>query len=103
MTKKDNNYIDLKTLLTLDQLLSKIGRVTKDSESEDSQVFTKTYEVVVNNPHPKILKIRLWGNKLTKKGTIKIRGLPYSFIAALSSYTLIQVGMLIHQTLVLPK
>ena len=101
--KKNNNYIDLKTLLTLDQLLSKIGTVTKDSESEDSQVFTKTYEVIVKNPHPKILKIRLWGNKMTKRGTIKIRGVPYSLIAALSSYTLIQVGMLIHQTVMTPK
>lgn len=97
---KNNQQLDLKTLEVLDQLLSQNHKPIKNSEGGDSLVYTKIYEVFLKNPHPKIIKLRLWFDKKTKKGTIKVRQVPYSHLVAVGTYLLIQAGILIQQTFI---
>lgn len=87
---------DIKTIRELDRLLGQHYKLVKNSSSnkDHTKVFTKTYLL---NPHG---KLRIFFDEREKTGTIKFTdGASYSILCGASTFTLIQVGMLIANNL----
>ena len=92
---------DLKTIKLIDEVLGQIYQPKKDSSNSGIGVYTKTYEFVSStNPHPVLVKIRIWFNELSGIGTIKIKKSPNILLVAAGTYTLVQAGIMVKQALV---
>ena len=103
LEKVGDGILPIDTLKLLDSLLGSEHTPTKDSEGDSRKVYTKTYVVIIKNPHPRVLKLRLWFDETRKVGTLKVKAVPYKLLVAAGSYTLVQAGVLIQQAFATPK
>ena len=90
---------DLKTIKLIDQIISTKGTILKDSSGNGSKVYTKLYQIITKHPGAKVVRVRIWFNETTNKGTVKIRGIPYALLTGVSAYTLVQTGLFVQEAL----
>lgn len=84
-----------KDIKDLDKVLSETCTLIKDSSNRGSKAYTKVYRIKGN---PVYKRIRLFFDERDKSGTIKIQNY-YGLVVGICTFTLIQAGTLIQQTI----
>ena len=85
----------LKEIQALDKILGTQGELIKDGSGSNSEAYVKVYAVEGN---PSFKRVRLFFDRRTNTGTIKIRDYKPAYLGV-CTFVLVQVGCFVHESI----